>query len=308
MSQATLSGARVEHPIGPAGRFHLRIVDGHARLCGVPGDRVVVEERNGRDIAREFLVEPGDGSLEIRVRARHFGLSLGSRTRPDFDIQVPAGATVVVETVNGQIDGEGLRGAQRYRTASGDLVFTGAAGDLTVDAVSGGTRIDAIDSVVLTARTVSGALRLAAPLILGASIGTTSGRIALDGRLSPGGAYSVQTVNGDAEITTDAGVTIEARTVTGSIRTEPRGRSEGGPGRRQVILGDGRAHIAFRSISGDLTMTVPEGGTGRPPATGEAESEATATARLGILQALERGEIDVDEASARLTDLEGDTR
>jgi hypothetical protein len=312
MSQ-TLTGARIEHVIGAGGRLHLRLADGQARIRGVDGDRVVVVEHNGRDLAQEFVVELEADSFTLRTKDRLFGLSLGGRRPPELDVEVPASAVVVIETVSGEISGEGLRGEQRYRTASGSLSLTGISGDVTVDAVSADTHLEALGDVVLNARTVSGDLDLAAPRILGAAVATTSGRIGLSGELTAGGSYSVQTVSGDVFVTTDTGLAVEARTVTGGIRTERAQRSDGGPGRRRVVIGDGSAQLSFRSISGDLRIAGPADARQRTPSKGDpADPVERATPptddeearRLAILRALEQGDIDVDEAANRLAELE----
>jgi hypothetical protein len=88
--------------------------------------------------------------------------------------------------------------------------------------------------------------------------------------------------------------------------------------------------VQFRSVSGDLRVVGPSSGNllaiPRPPAppappappteapdgtAAEPDAEpgdaVTEAARLDILRALERGEIDIDEATKRLADLDGST-
>jgi hypothetical protein len=74
--------------------------------------------------------------------------------------------------------------------------------------------------------------------------------------------------------------------------------------RRRVIVGDGAARITFSSMSGDLSITWPrrisaEAPAGAPASAGESSE---ATEQLDVLRALERGEIDVEEASRRLAE------
>ena len=71
-----------------------------------------------------------------------------------------------------------------------------------------------------------------------------------------------------------------------------------------MIVGDGAASVTFNSMSGDLAVTRSKQAGAPPPA----EAKATSTPapivaggdRLAVLGALERGEIDVDEAMRRL--------
>jgi hypothetical protein len=81
-------------------------------------------------------------------------------------------------------------------------------------------------------------------------------------------------------------------------------RLEGRADRRRLVLGDGAASVAFNSMSGDLAVTRSRQRPG-PAETSVAPAPRTATdteERGVILGALERGEIDVDEAMRRLGD------
>ena len=96
--------------------------------------------------------------------------------------------------------------------------------------------------------------------------------------------------------------------------------------RRQLVFGDGSAQLSFRTLSGDAELDSSTATTGRgsaapampamppfpamppmppippmpPMPAAPAEQTDSAEDSLEILQALERGEIDVDEATRRL--------
>ena len=86
-------------------------------------------------------------------------------------------------------------------------------------------------------------------------------------------------------------------------------RSEGSRDRRRYVIGDGAATLQFSSMSGDVVVhtarriPVPP----VPAAPPAPEPPAPPSPPLGpeeqmaVLRALERGEIDVDEASRRLS-------
>lgn len=305
MTQAT-STHLVEHDIGPGGTFHLRLHDGDVRVRAVEGSVARLVETGGRDLAERFTVEAGPGRLAIRARERLFSLVF-ARRGVSLEVDVPTRATVVVESTSGDVQVAGLRGPQRYRTASGEIRATGVAGDLTVETVSGTTTIQSDGDVSLEARTVSGDLRASARRFLAATVSTTSGDVDLDGELVTGGAHAINSVSGDATVAPRGGIRVEARTVTGSIVNPAARRADSGPGRTVTVVGDGGATLAFRSISGDLRIAGPAtrapaaAEPPAPPAPPEAEDEV---ARLDVLRALERGEIDVDEATRRLQSVE----
>ena len=154
------------------------------------------------------------------------------------------------------------------------------------------------------------------------------------------------TVSGDALLAPAGDVRIEMATLSGDLRSQLGGRSEGGRGRRSLIVGSGGPLVSVRSMSGDLLVvpptpveTTPPGSSAwagsdepapsppaaptppaAPPLTGQSTSvgdsgATTATptleadhddARLRILRSLEAGEIDVAEAGRRLEALDGE--
>ncbi|MCI0582035.1 MAG: DUF4097 domain-containing protein [Chloroflexi bacterium] len=331
----TTNGATLEHEIGATGSFHLRQASGSIRLRGVDGATARVRERNGRSLAELFQIEAGDGRLSLTAPDR-FGLDivfgLGRRTSPDLDIDVPRTAVVSVETASADLDGAGLTGRLKLRTASGDMTLDGLAGVLELDSVSGEARIVAAGALDLRARTISGDLAVRGPRLERAEIGTTSGDVRIDAELAGGGPFGIETVSGDATIVGRMGLRIDARTVTGEARSELPHRRDNGPGRKQLVVGDGSVPFAFRSVSGDLRVTTPRDGLpaaagpdrpvepaapGAPDAPEPPEPPAPPSsstprggagsrevARMDVLRALERGETSVEAAMRRIAEIE----
>jgi len=181
------------------------------------------------------------------------------------------------------------------------------SGSLTIEALSGDVEIDADGPATITARTVSGDLDLRAGSIPELRATTTSGDLHIAGTFDGNGPYVIETVSGDATLAPTAGVRVEARTITGDIDSELPSRRDDTDGRRALVIGAGGPTITFRSTSGDLRVvaaSVPASspGTSAPPA--PSPTARLDDARLGILRALEHGEIDVKEAGRRLEALE----
>ncbi|TAK00202.1 MAG: hypothetical protein EPO36_09535 [Chloroflexota bacterium] len=330
----TTNGAALEHEIGATGRFHLRQASGSIRLRGVDGASARVRERNGRALADLFQVEAGDGQLSL-VTPDRVGLDvvfgLGRRSSPDLDVEVPRNAIISIESASADLEASDLVGRLKLRTASGDMNLDGLAGSLELDSVSGEVRVVAAGALDLRARTISGDLAVRGPSLGRAEIGTTSGDVRIDADLNGGGPYGIETVSGDATIVGRMGLRIESRTVTGEVRSELAHRRESGPGRKQLIVGDGNVPFTFRSVSGDLRVTTPRDSlpttvtpdrrpsspsTAATPATGGPESAlaepvaprdgagSREVARMDVLRALERGELSVDAAMRRIAEIE----
>lgn len=324
MTAPTNTGAEISHPIGAKGRFTLRIPSGDVQIRGTEGDVARVREMNGRDLSDRFEIGMAPGSLELVARKR-FGITIsidhhqwGAGT-PELEIEVPAWATVVIDTASADVEAMGLRGSQRYRTASGNLALVQSAGALEVDAVSGDVEIDATGVLDIVGKTISGEVRVRAPRISRFDMATTSGDMHIDAELKGGGPFAIKTISGDVTLVARGDVQVEAQTITGDLNSEVDHRRESAPGRKRLVLGRSGPTLAFKSVSGDFQVVEardqkvmdmsdtdfpgrPGGSEPTPesPAADPAESQ-----RLEILRALERGEIDVDTATERLAALEG---
>jgi len=99
-------------------------------------------------------------------------------------------------------------------------------------------------------------------------------------------------------------LTVEVRGLSTDADIRLPHRSEGSRDRRRYVIGDGTAHLLFSSMSGDIEVRPPRRtGNAPPPPSPPAAPQppaADASAQMAVLQALERGEIDVEEATRRL--------
>jgi hypothetical protein len=322
MSAQQTRGGVIEHRIGAKGLFSLATFSGAIDLHGVDGDtvRIATADPDEAVLLDRFVVEAGDGVL--RVRSTH-GVSIGVGVfgkqfrwgggvgELDLIVEMPRAARLELATVSGDAHVEGATGPQHYKTVSGELQLTGVAGGIEVDATSGGVTIDASAATSLKLHTVSSDVVVKAPLVRRLEATTMSGDIRVETTFEAGPEHSIETVSGDTRLVTGSGLTIEARTVSGDIRTDTPHRTGGKLGRHAIVVGDGKARLSFRSLSGDLQLvgrgpssSAAEGATWRGSAIEVDPNEAT---RLEILRALAAGEIDVEAATERLTKLDEGT-
>ena len=290
----------IRHLIGAAGSFSLHNISGDISLRGVDGDEVVVRARSerGRGDWLPLVVRRGDGSLSIEIEQRGpllFGLGWRHVPGIEFEVTLPRGARVEINAVSSDIAANGLVGEQEYRTVSGDVSLEREGGRVALTTVSGDVRLLAHELVEPRVSTTSGDVEIVAPQIRALSLSTVSGDVELRGAFDAGAYHTVATVSGDVEIMAESGLTVEVK----------RGIDLSGNGGRQRVVGDGAARLRFRSLSGDLKLSGE-----RPQPAGRAMAPAppevpqaprpTQPSSLEILQALERGEIDVEEAARRL--------
>jgi hypothetical protein len=324
----------IEHEIGLDGELTLRLHTGTLEIHATDGTTARVRDLDGHGLEERFQVERGPGRLGLRPRDRvilDLGFVKRGRGGGRIAVELPRRASLSVDTASADVHADGLGGEQRYRTASGDVALSRVSGPIGVDAVSGSVTIEADGGVDLSGRLVSGDLRLTGGRLLTVAVGTTSGDVALHAPLDGPGPYSLQTVSGDVEaVGGRRGLRVEAKTLTGDITSDLPNVSDSGRGRRTLVIGDGAATLAFKSISGDLRITshVPGSGEAVSPAPPESSAipdlpvrpvpraptaapawpaqpvDASADPRLRILRDLEAGAIDIDTATRRLTALE----
>lgn len=332
--------AALVHAIGQDGLFVLRVRSADVRIHGVEGPDVRVRARDGGPLD-DLTVERGERSLSLRAGGAIALVGLGRRGGSgsrDLDVDVPAGASLVVEGASSDITVDDLTGEQRIRTASGDVTVRSARGTIIIEAVSGDVEVTAAGPSAVSVRTVSGDLAIRAGVITSLRATTTSGDLRIAGRFDGPGPFALETVSGDAILAPAGDARVEARTIAGDIRSELSTRIEREAGRRALVIGAGGPTVTFRSASGDLRLvpaaslrrteataslaeptvapapsiaappaspTPPvEPGPSVPPPT-PALVQAYEEARLGVLRALERGDIDIDEARRRLEALDG---
>jgi hypothetical protein len=333
----------IEHPIGDHGHVAIRTASWDVELRAVDGDVVRVLSADGSDLPSGIEIQREAGAITIRQPSLLGGINLviGRSSDARIAVEVPATATTNVVTASGDVHARGLRAEAQFRTASGDLTFLDASGMLVAESVSGDIAIDLTGAADLTVKTVSGDVAVNGGILDRVAVNTTSGDVLLGSELGAG-PHAINTLSGDAVIRAGAGVTVTARTLSGDLSSSLPHRSEGGPGRRSIVVGDGSTELQFRSVSGDLRvvgagdkldlfdMPVPPAAP-NPPAPPRAPASpgradggpsdeavhaapADATdgdveaARLTILRALERGEIEIGEATARLAELDGSDR
>jgi hypothetical protein len=261
-----------------------------------------------------------------------FGMLTGGRVGFDLRIDLPRAVVaahpghVRVRTANGDVRIEEVAGLVDVATANGDVVTRDLKGEIAVHAANGDLSFERPEGRV-TARTVSGDLTIRGGNLSRFTLNTVNGDVSVETALT-GDASRIEGVSGDValDLTLPAatGGSISVRSISGNARVEPPFRSVAkrtwriGPG------SDGGPSVAVKTVSGDLracgtlsaeisrpadSAVVPYSAPPEPPPPPRAPAPPAETAgvpsdaRLAILQAVERGEIDIDEAMRQLDGL-----
>lgn len=318
----------IDHEIGASGRLTLKVTSGDVVVRGVPGEearlratfeiRAASDEEADRFFSEAQLrVERGDGFLTVTEPDDHasigalVGRLLSGRGRVELSVnaELPDRAETRLDCVSSDVIVEDLHGNQRYNTVSGDLSLTRIGGSLRVNSVSGDVTVRADQQIAVRADTVSGDLSVVAPVIAGLRANAVSGDVEIEGQLAVGEEYRVDTVSGDVGVGLFGGATFEVRGISSDVSSDLDHRIEGRQDRRRVVVGAGGPDFVFNSMSGDLSIRRPRRLDRLPPAppappaapSPPAPPSPSADEQLAILEALERGEIDVEEATRQLS-------
>lgn len=142
------------YPLQAEGRVEVANVNGRIDVTGTESSMVeVVALRIGKgsnpEAAKEMLkrIEIRDEATADRVRIEtrlpsSSGLFGHSGGEVRYTIKLPAGAQVKLETVNGGIEVENIRGRAELETTNGGIVARGLEGPVDASTTNGGIEVD----------------------------------------------------------------------------------------------------------------------------------------------------------------------
>jgi len=328
---------QITHRIGTSGRLQIKVTDADVRIRPAEGDEVRMnasfeiaagsdEEADRVLEAAKLVVSSGGSYLDVRSNEEgDLGATIGQwitgepgglgsairqwvtgrpRVELSLEVEAPRGCELRIEAVSGDLVVEGMAGEQRYSTVSGDQYLTDLSGSVRVGTVSGDATLRAASAIRLRAETVSGDLSVIAPRLEELRASTISGDLEIEGEPAADGEHRIESVSGDLLFGLVGNATFDVRGIATDIHADMPHRVEGRMDRRRVVIGSGGPTVIFSSMSGDIAVRHPRRAAERRPeaaASAETADEETAnSASLEVLRALERGEIDVEEASRRL--------
>ncbi|MGH2418498.1 MAG: DUF4097 family beta strand repeat-containing protein [Candidatus Limnocylindria bacterium] len=321
----------IEHEIGSGGQLTLRVTSPDVEMRAVDSQvarvRATFEIRAATDADADEIFErvklrvtEGPGSLEVSEQREGSGgigglirlFAGGGSIDASVAVDAPRDSNLRFEGVSADLTATGFRGTQQYRTVSGDLVLEGVGGDMQVRGVSSDVSLRAeAELPTLEINTVSGDVSAVAPRVGQLRIVTVSGDVEIETSLADGPAHRIETVSGDLSLGVAGGLTVEVRGLSTDVDVRLPHRAEGSRDRRRYVIGDGGPNFLFSSMSGDIEVHSPRHSIPTPPMAPKPPTPATPPApprmavvsdeeQLAVLQALERGEIDVEEATRRL--------
>jgi DUF4097 and DUF4098 domain-containing protein YvlB len=230
---------------------------------GASVQRVEVTHIDDRIVIKVMLPEnvdhPRDRSAEARLRVR-----------------IPMNSSLEVSTVSAPITVDGIHGASKLHSVSGDVRAGVAGAEEEANSVSGDVyvsgnptvsslRTSTVSGTVflthgvgdISVHTVNGKLDLALDGSKSVDVGSVTGEVSFRGHLSPGADMKATTVDGkvSVKVSADAGYIYDIATFGGSIHTCFGGQNGSGPLSGQVgPNGAGHASVHLKSLRGAIDL------------------------------------------------------
>lgn len=180
---------------------------------------VLEETSNGYRVCTVYLRDVKDSDGCDRNRRGNSDWREPLDVDMQYDIRLPAGVALTVNTVDGNVDARGIDTPASIRSVDGSITFEGVApeGLNTVDGAITATVTNTDWSHALSVRTVDGKIDLTLPAKTNAKVSGQSidGEITSDFAVTVSGKWGPQSFHG--EIGNGGSPSIELRTVDGSI-------------------------------------------------------------------------------------------
>jgi DUF4097 and DUF4098 domain-containing protein YvlB len=273
---AALAGTPINErkPADPAGQVEISNTAGSVVVTGWPRNEVEVTGTLGDGVERLEFVQSGQ-----LTRVKVILPKRSSRVEStSLVLKVPSASSLSVNTVSADVRSQGVRGAQRLQSVSGDITTEAAAEDvecktvsgnvtvngtgqrglLTVTTVSGDATIARVAGEV-NGNTVSGNFTITAGDTTRSRLRSTSGDLGLKGRLVADARLDFESISGDVrlDLVGPVGAEFDVSSFNGEIRScfgpKPVRTSEYAPGTElRFKEGQGAARVRIKTLNGDI--------------------------------------------------------
>lgn len=280
---------------GPRGTLDLSNLSGSITVTGGPGGEIAVtavkraRDREGRSAKEQMdlvSIDIAERSGRVEVRTHYPRNERNFRVSVDYEVRVPAEATVLLRSVSGNVTVRDVRGEIRAESVSGSLKATGTGRNVFLKSVSGGIEatgspadaeltLQTVSGTVVArdlkcrsvdGNTVSGDIRLLDSTCERVTVRGVSGDVEYSGSLVRSGRYEIRSHSGNIRLALapEVGFEIDATTFSGNLTSDlpvtmiSMGGSEGrGRGRMRSLrgtYGDASAILNVTTFSGNVQI------------------------------------------------------
>jgi DUF4097 and DUF4098 domain-containing protein YvlB len=210
--------------IAPGGTVNVVSSSGSVTIHGGAGHQVVaIYTTHSSKVEVDQSATPDKGRIELRTHALGDQPPTSDEAKVDYEITVPAGASITVSTATAPITVEGLTGDVTLQSDKGQIVVRNVAkAHVHVRGVAAPVSLSDIVNGHVEVTSSGGAVQMVNVLGSKVSVGTASGNISYRGDCSGGGSYAFTTHSGAIDVTLpeSASVDLTARSVNGAVQND----------------------------------------------------------------------------------------
>jgi DUF4097 and DUF4098 domain-containing protein YvlB len=274
--------------MGRSGTLDLQNAAGKIVVKGGGGDEVRIDaikrvrhriESSARAALPDVRIDVTErgGNVEVRTQQSRRG---NVASAVEYTVALPGGASVVLNTVSGDIEVTNISGEVRahsvggsitaasvrrvreLRSVSGTINVSDAETDeLTAHTLGGDVLVRNLKGRVLDLQTVTGDVRLTGIEVDRARLESMAGDLDYEGRLTRSGRYDFQTHSGDIRLTPSGnpGFDFQATSFSGDLRSDYTLKvlqeDSRAPGQSlRGTFGNAAAAVTAGSFSGDVSI------------------------------------------------------
>lgn len=169
-----------------------------------------------------------DNAAQVPVNVSHDGSTVdistngGRGTGADYDLKVPPGSSVEVQSATGDVEVSGLTKDATVRAEEGDVTVKDVQGSLVIEAPQGDVSVKSVSTETGNAEITvgSGDLDLEDLVVGILEARVEAGDVTLSGRFSGSGRISVQTGSIDAKLPSEDAKDLDLQTRVGEVTRE----------------------------------------------------------------------------------------
>jgi DUF4097 and DUF4098 domain-containing protein YvlB len=211
-------------PIASGGTFSLASNGGSVNLKSGPGNTVVIGYRtHSNQVEMDHTSTADHRRIEIQTHVLTDKRISSDETNIDYEVTVPAGTAVSVDTVSAPITVEGLNGETNLSSESGTITVRNVnRSHLTVHGVSAPVNLTDLSAARIDVTANGGAVQMTNVWGPKIKIGTSSGNISYQGDCSGVGSYEFFTHTGNIDLALPerASVDLTARSNGGTVEND----------------------------------------------------------------------------------------
>ncbi len=253
--------SELRYKVGPRPLITVTNSIGPVVVSRGPGGQVLITATTHSDKAE---VEPSQNGNRVALRTRLLQAADENDARVDYQLQVPADATLTIRCLAGPVRIEGLQGNLSIQGETAPVELRGLNNaHIQVHTASGAVSLSRISAAYVDLTSIGVAVTLDnvnGPVV---TVNTSNGAINYTGDLGAGGTYTFTSHTGNISLVlpASASVDLSARSINGSVQNDfplqPKTRAGFASARGSSVAGlanAGASSVRINSLSGTITV------------------------------------------------------